>query len=213
MEIQNRRLQLDLFVHKIFLGRVAVVAVTMEDIAIGATAVIGTVDGIAANVEIQIMETTRPTDGAQVAPVLQITIGAKVVQAKVVQTKLTATVVTALVTHAKTLAVNALAALATATMATITATVVHTATVVLPAVEVTQAVPPAVEVIQAVPVQQPMSIVTPATVQPPHAAATALNAATTIPGGAATVEEVITMGGEAQVQLMGAAVKTQETKM
>ena len=58
----------------------------MEDIAIDATAVIGTVDGIAANV---VMETITPTDGAQVAQVLEITIGAKVVQ-----TKLTAIVVT-----------------------------------------------------------------------------------------------------------------------
>jgi len=181
-----RRLQLALFVHKIFLGRVAA---TMEDIAIDATAVIGNVGGIAVNVA---PETTTPTDGAQVAQVLQITIGAKVVP-----TKLTATVAIALVTHVETLVVNVLA---TTTMATITATTVHTATLlpVLPAVVITQAV-------QAVPVQQRMSIVTPATVQIPRANVTVLNAATTIRGGV-TMEEAITMGGEVRIQLMDATV-------
>lgn len=71
--------------------------------------------------------------------------------------------------------------------------------------------PAVVPVGQAVPVQQRMSIVTPATVQLPHAAVTVLNAATTIPGGV-TVEEVITMGGEVQVQLEDATVKIQATK-
>jgi len=184
--MQIRRLQLALFVHKIFLGRVAA---TMEDIAIDATAVIGNVGGIAVNVA---PETTTPTDGAQVAQVLQITIGAKVVP-----TKLTATVAIALVTHVETLVVNVLA---TTTMATITATTVHTATLlpVLPAVVITQAV-------QAVPVQQRMSIVTPATVQTPRANVTVLNAATTIRGGV-TMEEAITMGGEVRIQLMDATV-------
>jgi len=183
-----RRLQLALFVHKIFLGRVAVV--TMEDIAIGAIAVIGTVGGIAVNVA---TETTTPTDGAQVAQVLQITIGAKVVP-----TMLTATVAIALVPHVETLVVNVLA---TTTMATITATTVHTATLlpVLPAVVITQAV-------QAVPVQQHISIVTPATVQIPRGAdVTVLNAARTIQGGV-TMEEAITMGGEVRMQLMDATV-------
>jgi len=101
--MMTRRLQRALFVHKIFLDRVAII--TMEDIAIGATAVIGTVGGIAANV---VTETTTPTDGAQVAPVLEITIGAKVVQ-----TKLTATVVIAPITHVETLAVNVLITTAT----------------------------------------------------------------------------------------------------
>jgi len=74
----------------------------MEDIAIGATAVIGTVGGIAVNVA---TETTTQTDGAQVAQVLQTTIGAKVVP-----TMLTATVAIApLLTHVETLVVNVLA--------------------------------------------------------------------------------------------------------
>jgi hypothetical protein len=97
MQMLIRRLPLVLFVPKIFLDRVAI---TMEDIVIGATAVIGIVDGIAANV---VMATITPTDGAPVVQVLEITIGAKVVQ-----TKLTAIVVTALVIHVETHAANAL---------------------------------------------------------------------------------------------------------
>jgi len=73
----------------------------MEDIAIGATAVIGIVGGIAVNVA---TETTTQMDGAQVAQVLPITIGAKVVP-----TTLTATVALALLTHVETLVVNVLA--------------------------------------------------------------------------------------------------------
>jgi len=80
----------------------------MEDTAIGATAVIGIVGGIAENVEI-----TEPADGAQV---LEITIGGRVVR-----TMLTVTVVTVLAAHVEILVVNALA---TATMATITTTTV-----------------------------------------------------------------------------------------
>lgn len=85
-------------------------AIIMEDTAIGATAVIGIVGGIAANVEI-----TGPADGAQV---LEITIGDRVVR-----TMLTVTVVTVLAAHVEILVVNALA---TATMATITTTTVGT---------------------------------------------------------------------------------------
>lgn len=84
-------------------------AITTEDIATGATAVIGIVGGIAANVEI-----TGPADGA---PVLEIiTIGGKVAQ-----TMLTVTVATVLAARVEILVVNALA---TATMATITITTV-----------------------------------------------------------------------------------------
>jgi hypothetical protein len=104
---------------------VAVVAVTMEDIAIGATAVIGIVGGIAANVEIP-----EPVDGAQV---LEITIGGKVVQ---VQTMLTVTVVTALVTHVEVLVLNAPA---TATMATTTTTTVDI-TKAVPTMDITKVV-------------------------------------------------------------------------
>jgi uncharacterized protein (DUF983 family) len=82
----------------------------MEGIATDATAVIGIVGGIAANVE-----TTEPADGAQV---LEIT---TTIGGKVVQTMLTVTVVTVLAAHVEILVVNALA---TATMATITTTTV-----------------------------------------------------------------------------------------
>jgi hypothetical protein len=100
----------------------------MEDIAIGATAVIGIVGGIAANVEIP-----EPADGAQVLEITIITIGGKVVQ---VQTMLTVTVVTALVTHVEVLVVNAPA---TATMATTTTTTVDI-TKAVPTMDITKVV-------------------------------------------------------------------------
>ena len=47
----------------------------------------------------------------------------------------------------------------------------------------------------------------------PHANVSVLNAGATIPGGAITImEEVITMGGEVQIQSMDAAVKTPKTE-
>jgi len=45
----------------------------------------------------------------------------------------------------------------------------------------------------------------------PHANVSVLNAGATIPGGA-IMEEVITMGGEVQIQSMDAAVKTPKTE-
>ena len=45
-----------------------------------------------------------------------------------------------------------------------------------------------------------------------HAKVTVLNAAATIQGGAATMAEVITMGGEVQIQLMDAPVKIPKTE-
>lgn len=149
----------------------------MEDIAIGATAVIGIVGGIVANVEI-----TEPADGAQVQ-VLEITIGGKVVQIM-----LTVTVVIALVTHVEILVVNAL----TTTTTTM---------------DITKAVR-AVDIIKAVQ-QLPLWIVEAATAQITRAKGVVINAAAaTIPDG--TMEEVITMAGDLQIQLMDAPVRIQE---
>lgn len=156
----------------------------MEDIAIGATAVIGIVGGIAANVEIP-----EPADGAQVQ-VLEIAI-----MGKVVQIMLTVTVATALVTHVETLVVNAPA---TTTVVTITTTTMG----------ITKAVR-AVDISKAVQLL-PLWIVEAATAQIIRAKGVVINAAVaaTIPGG--TMEEVITMAGDLQIQLMDVPVRIQE---
>jgi len=109
---------------------------------------------------------------------------------QVAQTVLTVTVVTAQAIHVETLVVNVLA-----TTTTGITTAVH----------------------HLVPHQQAMSIVTPATAQITRAKIIVANAATTVPGGAATIpdgitmEEVTTMDGEVVVQLVGAQGKILKT--
>jgi len=103
---------------------------------------------------------------------------------QVAQTVLTVIVVTAQAIHVETLVVNVLA---TATTVGIT-TAVH---LVL--------------------LQQVMSIVTPATAQITRAKIIVANAATPVPGGAATTPEVTTMDGEVVAQSVDAQEKILKT--
>jgi len=154
----------------------------MEDIAIGATVVIGIVGKTAANVAI-LVRVVGPL-ALEVA-----TIGDKVVQ-----TKLIVTVVTAPPIHVETLVINALA---TATVEITTATVGHRVIVEAPTVSIPT------PLLQA---QRPLSTVIPAIAQIIHAKLFVPNVATTMPDGA-TMVVVTTMGGEVRVQLMDATLK------
>ena len=103
---------------------------------------------------------------------------------QVAQTVLTVTVVTVQAIHVETLVVNVLA-----TTTTGITTAVH----------------------HLVPLQQAMSIVTPATAQITLAKIIVANAATPVPGGAATTPEVTTMDGEVVAQSVDAQEKILKT--
>jgi len=154
----------------------------MEDIAIGATAVIGIVDKTAANAGIPVLV---------VGPLL---LEATTIGNKVIQTMLIVTVVTARLIHVETLVINALA---TATMGITIVTLGHMAIVEVP----TASIPTLLSQ-----VQRPLLIVIPVIAQIIHAKLFVPNATTTMPDGA-IMAGVTTMDGEVQVQVMDATLK------